>query len=75
MGAREETPDLLKDWTQYERRLLTKIAYRERELLELHQDFIELQAEYRRYREHTKAMARRRLLERAIATAGTIPHE
>lgn len=44
MGAREHpTPDLLEDWRRYEKSLLTKLANRERELRELHEDYLYLE--------------------------------
>ena len=61
--------DLLADWREYEKKLLQKIAYRERELLELHEDYIELQAKLGRYRKFAEATIARRLHERANAEA------
>ena len=46
MAARDSLPDLLEDWRRYEKSLLTKLANRERELLELHQDYMQLEADY-----------------------------
>lgn len=44
--------DLLADWRKYERSLLTKLANRERELIELHDDYMRLEkllSDYKRY--------------------------
>jgi len=43
MGVREQPPELLEDWRRYEKSLLGKLANRERELLELHEDYLELE--------------------------------
>jgi hypothetical protein len=43
VGVRETAPDLLEDWRRYEKALLTKLANRDRELLELHQDYLALE--------------------------------
>lgn len=56
-------PDLLADWAKYEQRLLQKIAYRERELQELHEDYIELEAKLGRYRRFADSVIRGRLLQ------------
>lgn len=39
----QEQPDLLADWRRYERSLHARIAYRERELAELHEDYLVLE--------------------------------
>ena len=67
--VRESAPDLLADWREYEKKLLQKIEYRERELMELHQDYIALQALLGEYRKFARATVARRLLERANAEA------
>jgi hypothetical protein len=69
VGVRETAPDLLEDWRRYEKALLQKIAYRERELLELHDDYIELQAKYQRAKKLAFAYAARRMHELANAEA------
>lgn len=46
MGDRLKTPDLLEDWRRYEKSLLTKLANRERELLDLHNDYMDLEQAY-----------------------------
>ena len=46
MAGRDAIPDLLEDWRRYERSLLQKLANRDRELLELHADYMRLEADY-----------------------------
>jgi hypothetical protein len=69
VGVRETAPDLLEDWRRHEKSLLQKIAYRERELLELHDEFIELQAKYQRAKKLAFALTARRMHELANAEA------
>lgn len=52
MGAPDRlAPSLLEDWRRYEKRLLDRLKARDRELQELHEDFMAQQAELRRYQE------------------------
>lgn len=46
MAGRDAIPDLLADWRAYERSLLQRIARRDAELLELHADYMRLEADY-----------------------------
>lgn len=46
MAGRDAIPDLLEDWRRYERSLLQKLANRDRELLDLHRDYMQLEADY-----------------------------
>ena len=60
-------PDLLEDWRRYERSLLQKLKNREAELLELHTEYIEQQRVLNEYRAWSRAIAARRMQERANA--------
>ena len=60
-------PDLLEDWRRYERSLLQKLRNREAELLQLHNEFIEQQRVLNEYRAWSRAIAARRMQERANA--------
>ena len=56
---------LLEDWRRYERSLLQKLANRERELLELHEDYIALEQRCAGLMAVIRRQARRDRFERA----------
>lgn len=62
-------PDLLEDWRRYEKALLQKLKNREHELLDLHQEYLELQEKLGRYRKFAEATIARRTVELASARA------
>lgn len=59
--------DLLEDWRRYEKALLQKLKNREQELLDLHTEYMELQAKLGRYRKFAEATIARRTVELANA--------
>lgn len=59
--------DLLEDWRRYEKALLQKLKNREHELLDLHQEYLELQEKLGRYRKFAEATIARRTIELANA--------
>ena len=62
-------PDLLEDWRRYEKSLLQKLKNREQELLDLHTEYMALQATLQRYRKFAEATIARRGIELASARA------